>query len=55
MTINTACAELRGPQSRELELWLNLGDAHHQAAQFSVSLVTSTPLLNLIPSITFGN
>ena len=37
------------------ELWLNLGDAHHQAAQFSVSLVTSTPLLNLIPSITFGN
>jgi hypothetical protein len=37
------------------ELCLNLGDAHHQAARFSVSLVTSTPSLNLIPSITFGN
>jgi len=37
------------------ELWLNLGDAHHQAARFSVSAVTSTPSLNLIPSMTFGN
>ena len=37
------------------ELCLNLGDAHHQAARFLVSLVTSTPSLNLIPSITFGN
>ena len=43
------------PAPTGVELWLNLGDAHHQAAQFSVSLVTSTPLLNLIPSITFGN
>ena len=38
-----------------LELCLNLGDAYHQAARFSVSLVTSTPSVNLIPSITFGN
>ncbi|MFT5786226.1 MAG: hypothetical protein ACI9KK_001580, partial [Ascidiaceihabitans sp.] len=37
------------------ELCLNLGDAHHQAAWFSVSPVTSTPSLNLIPSMTFGN
>lgn len=37
------------------ELWLNLGDAHHQAARFSVSAETSTPSLNLIPSMTFGN
>ena len=39
----------------EEELCLNLGDAHHQAAWFSVSPVTSTPSLNLIPSMTFGN
>ena len=38
-----------------LELCLNLGDALHQAARLSVSLVTSTPSLNLIPSMTFGN
>ena len=37
------------------ELCLNMGDAHHQAARFSVSSVTSTPSLNLIPSMTFGN
>ena len=37
------------------ELCLNLGDAHSQAARFSVSVVTSTPSLNLIPSMTFGN
>jgi hypothetical protein len=37
------------------ELCLNLGDAHSQAARFSVSSVTSTPSLNLIPSMTFGN
>jgi hypothetical protein len=37
------------------ELCLNLGDAHHQAAWFSVSPVTSTPSLNLMPSMTFGN
>ena len=37
------------------ELCLNLGDALHQAARLSVSLVTSTPSLNLIPSMTFGN
>jgi len=37
------------------ELWLNLGDAHHQAALVSVVSVTSTPSLNLIPSMTFGN
>ena len=37
------------------ELCLNLGDAHYQAAWFSVSAVTSTPSLNLIPSMTFGN
>jgi hypothetical protein len=37
------------------KLCLNLGDAHHQTARFSVSLVTSTPSLNLITSITFGN
>jgi hypothetical protein len=37
------------------ELWLSLGDAHHQAALVSVVLVTSTPSLNLIPSMTFGN
>jgi hypothetical protein len=36
------------------ELWLNLGDAHSQAARFPVSVVTSTPSLNLIPSMTFG-
>jgi hypothetical protein len=38
-----------------LELWLNLGDAHFQAARFSASLVGSTPSLNVIPSMTFGN
>ena len=38
-----------------VELCLNLGDALHQAARLSVSLVTSTPSLNLIPSMTFGN
>jgi hypothetical protein len=38
-----------------LELFLNLGDAHHQAALISVVPVTSTPSLNLIPSMTFGN
>lgn len=37
------------------ELCLNLGDAHHQAARFSVSLVCSIPSVNLIPSMTFGN
>ena len=37
------------------ELCLNLGDARHQAAWFLVSAVTSTPSLNLIPSMTFGN
>jgi len=37
------------------ELWLNLGDAHHRAALVSVVSVTSTPSLNLIPSMTFGN
>ena len=40
---------------RRTELCLNMGDAHHQAARFSVSSVTSTPSLNLIPSMTFGN
>jgi hypothetical protein len=38
-----------------MELCLNLGDAHHEAARFSVSLVTSTASLNLSPSMTFGN
>jgi len=38
-----------------VELWLNLGDAHFQAARFSASLVGSTPSLNVIPSMTFGN
>jgi hypothetical protein len=37
------------------ELCLNLGDAHHQAARFSVSLVCSIPSVNLIPLMTFGN
>jgi len=37
------------------ELCLNLGDARHQATRFMVSSVTSTPSLNLIPSMTFGN
>jgi hypothetical protein len=46
---------LRGGATLNAELCLNLGDAHHQAARFLVSLVTSTPSLNLIPSITFGN
>ncbi|SDW65876.1 hypothetical protein, partial [Celeribacter indicus] len=32
------------------ELCLNLGDAHHQAARFSVSFVCSIPSVNLIPS-----
>jgi hypothetical protein len=41
--------------SRHLELWLILGDAHHQAARFLVSLVCSIPSVNLIPSMTFGN
>ena len=42
-------------KARAVELCLNLGDALHQAARLSVSLVTSTPSLNLIPSMTFGN
>jgi hypothetical protein len=37
------------------ELCLNLGDALHQAARFSVPSVTWTPSLYLIPSMTFGN
>jgi type IV secretion system protein VirD4 len=37
------------------ELCLNLGDALHQAARFSASSVASTPSLNLVPSMTFGN
>ena len=37
------------------ELCLNLGDAHHQAARFSVSLFCSIPSVSLIPSMTFGN
>ena len=37
------------------ELCLNLGDAHFQAARLSASKLTSTPSLNLIPSMTFGN
>jgi HKD family nuclease len=40
---------------KTIELWLNLGDAHFQAARFSVSLVCSIPSVNLIPSMTFGN
>ena len=43
------------PHPSNRELCLNLGDALHQAARLSMSLVTSTPSLNLIPSITFGN
>ncbi len=38
----------------DLELCLNLGDVLQQAAGLSVSLVTSTPSLNLIPWMTFG-
>ena len=34
------------------ELWLSLGDGHHQAALVFVVPVTSTPSLNLIPSMT---
>jgi hypothetical protein len=41
--------------AKRVELCLNLGDAHRQAARFSVSLVSSIPSLNLIPSMTFGN
>nr|BAH89543.1 ISSpo9 transposase [uncultured bacterium] len=37
------------------ELCLDLGDAHFQAARLSASKFTSTPSLNLIPPITFGN
>ncbi len=37
------------------ELCLNLGDAHFQAARLGASKLTSTPSLNLIPSMTFGN
>jgi len=37
------------------EQCLNLGDAYHQAARILVSSVTSTPSLNLVPSMTFGN
>jgi hypothetical protein len=37
-----------------VELCLNLGDAHHQAARFSASSVASTPSLNLVPSITLA-
>ncbi|MDZ7907130.1 MAG: AAA family ATPase [Gemmobacter sp.] len=48
-------ARQEGPSAPLAELCLNLGDAHSQAARFSVSTVTSTPSLNLIPSITFGN
>ncbi len=40
---------------REVELCLNLGDALYQAARFSASSVASTPSLNLVPSMTFGN
>jgi len=43
------------PARDRIELWLNLGDAHFQAARFSASLVGSTPSLNVIPSMTFGN
>ncbi len=43
------------PLAVQAELCLNLGDAHHQAARFSVSFVCSIPSVNLIPSITFGN
>jgi uncharacterized protein (DUF736 family) len=43
------------PMHRVLELCMNLGDALHQAARFSVSSVASTPSLNLVPSMTFGN
>jgi hypothetical protein len=46
---------IEGAAQLGLELCLNLGDAHHQAARFSVSSFTSTPSLNLIPSMTFGN
>jgi hypothetical protein len=49
-----ACCELEISE-RTLELWSNLGDAHHQAARFSISLVCSIPSVNLIPSMTFGN
>lgn len=40
---------------RRCELCLNLGDAASQAARFSVSWFTSTPSLNLVPSMTFGH
>ena len=52
-----SCVAMRATKviAPDLELCLNLGDAHHQAAWFSVSPVTSTPSLNLIPSMTFGN
>lgn len=43
------------PRPKGAELCMNLGDVLHQAARLSVSLVTSTPSLNLIPSMTFGN
>ncbi|MCC5966785.1 MAG: hypothetical protein JJU24_11675 [Natronohydrobacter sp.] len=39
----------------ECELCLNLGDAHFQAARLGASKITSTPSLNVIPSMTFGN
>jgi hypothetical protein len=45
----------RGLRPPWVELCLNLGDALHQAARFSASSVASTPSLNLVPSMTFGN
>lgn len=37
------------------ELCGNLGDADNQAARVAASSVISTPSLNLVPSMSFGN
>jgi hypothetical protein len=44
-----------GTVGRRVELCLNLGDAPHQTTRLMVSLIASTPSLNLIPSMLFGN
>ncbi|MFT4962029.1 MAG: hypothetical protein ACI92Z_003125, partial [Paracoccaceae bacterium] len=44
-----------GTVGRQSELCLNLGDAPHQTTRLMVSLIASTPSLNLIPSMIFGN
>ena len=55
IALSKVMMRIKGRSSYKIELCLNLGDAYHQTTRFMVSLIASTPSLNLVPSMTFGN